>query len=98
MLKTIFIILIFIVTITFIFQNQSIFIHNFSINYDLKLFKINDIPINNSILMISSFILGALISLVLIGSNLYKKSIKNNELKKKIIAIENNQSLKGGNG
>tara|TARA_S200000501_G_scaffold70701_1_gene62744 strand:+ start:36257 stop:36403 length:147 start_codon:yes stop_codon:yes gene_type:complete len=48
--------------------------------------------------MISSFILGALISLVLIGSNLYKKSIKNNELKKKIIAIENNQSLKGGNG
>ena len=98
MLKTILIILIFIVTLTFIFQNQSIFIHSFSINYDLKLFKINDIPINNSILMISSFILGALISLVLIGSNLYKKSIKNNELKKKIIAIENNQSVKGGNG
>ncbi|NSW81072.1 hypothetical protein CL650_001680 [bacterium] len=48
--------------------------------------------------MISSFILGALISLVLIGSSLYKKSIKNNELKKKIIAIENNESSKRGIG
>ena len=98
MLKTIFIILIFIVTLTFIFQNQSIFIHRFSNNYDLKLFKINNISINNSILMISSFILGALISLVLIGSSLYKKSIKNNELKKKIIAIENNEGSKRGIG
>ena len=98
MLKTIFIILIFIVTLTFIFQNQSIFIHSFSINYDLELFKINNISINNSILMISSFILGALISLVLIGSSLYKKSIKNNELKKKIIAIENNEGSKRGIG
>ena len=48
MLKTIFIILIFIVTLTFIFQNQSIFIHSFSINYDLKLFKINKKFYNSS--------------------------------------------------
>jgi len=38
--------------------------------------------------MISSFILGSLISLILIGSSLYRKSLKNNELKKEIAALE----------
>ena len=88
MLKTLLIILLFIASITFIFQNQLIFIHTFSINYDMKIFQITDIQMNNSILMISAFILGSLISLILIGSSLYRKSLKNNELKKQIAVLE----------
>jgi len=38
--------------------------------------------------MISAFILGSLISLILIGSSVYRKSLKNNELKKQIAALE----------
>jgi len=96
MLKTILIIFIFIITITFIFQNQLIFVHVFSINYDMKLFKLSDLEINNSVLMISSFVLGSLISIILIGSSLYRKSLRNNELKKKIIELENSEISKGG--
>jgi hypothetical protein len=54
----------------------------------MKIFQVSDIQMNNSILMISSFILGSLISLILIGSSLYRKSLKNNELKKEIAALE----------
>ena len=96
MLKTILIIFIFIITITFILQNQLIFVHVFSINYDMKLFKLSDLEINNSVLMISSFVLGSLISIILIGSSLYRKSLRSNELKKKIIELENSEISKGG--
>jgi len=54
----------------------------------MKIFQITDIQMNNSILMISAFILGSLISLILIGSSLYRKSLKNNELKKQIAVLE----------
>ena len=54
----------------------------------MKIFQITDIQMNNSILMISAFILGSLISLILIGSSVYTKSLKNNELKKQIAVLE----------
>jgi hypothetical protein len=62
----------------------------------MKLFKLSDLEINNSVLMISSFVLGSLISIILIGSSLYRKSLRNNELKKKIIELENSEISKGG--
>jgi uncharacterized membrane protein YciS (DUF1049 family) len=94
MLKTILIIFLFIFAIVFIFQNQQIFLHTFSVNYDMRVFEVSSIEINNSILMISAFVLGSLISLILIGASLFKKSLKNTELKKKIIALETTDSRK----
>ena len=94
MLKTLLINFLFILAIVFIFQNQEIFLHTFSVNYDMRVFKVSSMEINNSILMISGFILGSLISLILIGASLFKKSLKNTELKKRIITLETTDSKK----
>jgi len=66
-------------------------------NFEMKIFNINNSEVNNSIIMLSSFILGSLITLVLIGDSLIRKSLRNNELKKKIISIEEKKIPDGDN-
>ncbi len=95
MLKTIVIIFLFITSIIFIFQNQLIFVHTFPINFDMEIFDIDSNNISNSVIILSSFALGSLITLVLIGDSLIRKSLKNNELKKKIISMEENNISSG---
>ncbi|MBT3445656.1 DUF1049 domain-containing protein [bacterium] len=88
MLKTIAVILLFVLGITFIFQNQEVFIHEFFLNYDMKIFSFENKNISNGLLMIYSFLLGVLISLILIAFNLISKNREVNRLKKKIIESE----------
>ena len=95
MLKTIVIIFLFITSIIFIFQNQLVFVHTFPINFDMEIFDIDSNNISNSVIILSSFALGSLITLVLIGDSLIRKSLKNNELKKKIISMEENNISSG---
>lgn len=97
MLKTLIVIILFITSIAFIFQNQIIFIHIFPINFDMKAFNINNVEVHNSVIMLSAFVLGCLITLILIGDSLVRKSLMYNELKKKIIAIEEKEKYEEGN-
>ena len=61
----------------------------------MEIFDIDSNNISNSVIILSSFALGSLITLVLIGDSLIRKSLKNNELKKKIISMEENNISSG---
>lgn len=88
MLRAVLISLLFIVGLIFVFQNQLIFLDEYTIYLDFFFYKIGEKTVPNSILIASSFILGFLVCIISIGIGTIKKSIKIGELQKKIISLE----------
>ena len=94
MLRAVLISLLFIVGLIFVFQNQLIFLDEYTIYLDFFFYKIGEKTVPNSVLIASSFILGFLVCIISIGIGTIKKSIKIGELQKKIISLESSTSDK----
>ena len=88
MIKALSVSILFILVIAFVFQNQEIFLHEFLIAYDIKISSFDNKSVSNSLLLAGSFLLGVVICLVSIGLSSISKSVKINELKKKINTLE----------
>ena len=84
MIRAIIISFIFILSLVFIFQNQNVFLTEFNISLDFFVFSFEERILNNAVLIVSSFLIGALITLVSIGLGTIKKSREIANLKKKI--------------
>ncbi|GIR28556.1 hypothetical protein CM15mP43_01800 [bacterium] len=93
MLRAVLISLLFIVSLIFVFQNQLIFLDEYTIYLDFFFYKIGEKTVPNSILIASSFILGFLVCIISIGIGTIKKVLKL-ESCKKIISLESSTSDK----
>ncbi|MEE2702287.1 MAG: LapA family protein [Thermodesulfobacteriota bacterium] len=88
MIKTVLISILFLLGIVFIFQNQEVILSEFFIAYDIKVFSFENQSLSNYWLLIIAFLLGVLICLISMGVSLVSKSLKINELQKKINTLE----------
>ncbi len=87
MIKTVLISTLFLLGVVFIFQNQEVILNEFFITYDIKIFSFENQPLSNYWLLMIAFLLGVLICLITMGVSLISKSLKINELQKKINAL-----------
>ena len=94
MIRAILICILFVLGIAFIFQNEEIFLHEFRVHYKAILMIFDDQPVSNSLLLVASFLFGVIVCLVSIGLSSISKSMKINELQKKINILEKTTSSK----
>jgi len=63
-------------------------LHEFLITYDIKIGSFDNKSVSNSLLLVSSFLLGVVVCLISVGLSSISKSFKINELRKKISTLE----------
>ena len=95
MIKASLISIIFVLTVIFIFQNQQVFLSEFNLSLDVFFYSFENEIVSNSLLIIISFFIGVIICLISMGLTIVQKSMKINELQKKITSIESKSQIEG---
>ncbi len=95
MIKASLISIIFVLTVIFIFQNQQVFLSEFNLSLDVFFYSFENEIVSNSLLIIISFFIGVIICLISMGITIVQKSMKINELQKKITSIESKSQIEG---